>query len=155
MKRSSVGSIDKPSNTSWSSTSCDPARDTRWIDEIELVGRPLDAVVVDGHAQVLAATGLARLQTQHLSARGNIEHRARRAIRHANDDRGLAAVPEEMLHGQRDEAERAWPPKTRLNSSNPLMTTGSFNGPRSVRPMNATTVGETIGMTSAPSLGSR
>src|SRR5215207_7523282 len=31
------------------------------------------------------------------------------------------------------------------------MTTGSFSGPRSARPMNATTVGATIGMTSAPS----
>ena len=76
--------------------------------EIELVGSALDAVVVDRHAQVLAAARLARLEAQDLSApRGNVERGASRAIGDTNDDGRLAAVPEEMLHGQRDEAERS------------------------------------------------
>src|SRR6185503_10656261 len=44
-----------------------------------------------------------------------------------------------------------WPPNTRLNSSKLLTMTGSFCGPRSVRPMKATTVGTISGMTAAPS----
>jgi hypothetical protein len=75
-------------------------------DEVELVERPLDSVVVDGDAQMLAAPGLTRLDTQHLPPGGNIERRTRRPIGHANDGGDLAAVPEEVLHGQRDEAER-------------------------------------------------
>ena len=74
-------------------------------DEIELVGRTLHAVVVDRDAQVLAAAGLARLQAQHLTARRNLERCARGAIRDAHDDGDFAAVPKEMLHGQRHEAE--------------------------------------------------
>ena len=154
MNRSSVGSIDRAVEHLLIVDELRAGPRNALDDEIELVGRPLDAVVVDRHAQVLAAAGLARLEPQHLAARGHLERRARRAIRHAHDDGGLTAVPEEMLHGQRHEAEETvGPPKMRLNSSKPLTTTGSFNGPRSVRPMNATTVGATIGMTSAPSRG--
>ncbi len=57
---------------------------------------------------MLAAAGLARLEAQDLSARrGHVERGASRAIGHTNDDGHLAAVPEEVLHGQRDEAERS------------------------------------------------
>ena len=74
-------------------------------DEVELVECPLDAIVVDGNAQVLAAAGLAGLQTQHFAAGWDLEHCAGGTIGDSHDDRHRAAVPKEMLHRQRDETE--------------------------------------------------
>src|SRR5688572_17936658 len=55
---------------------------------------------------MLAAARLARLKAQHLSTGRNVERCACRSIRDANDDGELPAMPEEMLHGQRNEAVR-------------------------------------------------
>ena len=130
MNRSSVGSIDKRSKSSWSSTSCEPGRADALDDEIEFVGSALDAVVVDRHAQVLAAAGLARLQSQH--ARGRRESRCvARVARLATRTTTAVSPPcqKKCCTANDTKLKVLWPPKTRLNSSKALDDDGLVQRP--------------------------
>jgi len=71
----------------------------------------LDALVIDGDAQVLAAARPPCDEPQQTVAGRDVDRARRRAVREPHDDRVLAAVQEEMLNRVRNETERRVSPE--------------------------------------------